>query len=279
MMVVTLHTPDTIYSARHTPSWFLLAGASGMVNGYAFLTSQQFVTHVTGTVTRMGLELPHIVIAAEYAAVVVSFIAGAVASVVWIQARAYRGKRPRWATPLVFVAVVLIGTGIAGQLGAFGRFGGQLAADPPPAALLALLAFAMGLQNAAVASTTGLAVRTTHLTGPATDLGIHLGAALFATGTERRAALKGATLRGGKILSFMGGAGLSVPLAQWAGHLSLIAPAVFVLIASALSFIPNWSPSDFPFNRQSPSSPHKERHSTDISTSRPAQHQTFQRTS
>ena len=82
----------------------------------------------------------------------------------------------------------------------------------------------MGLQNAAVASTTGLAVRTTHLTGPATDLGIHLGAALFATGQERRAAFKGATLRGGKILSFMVGAGLSVPLANWAGYLSLPVP-------------------------------------------------------
>ena len=52
------------------------------------------------------------------------------------------------------------------------------AQDPAPVGdvfsifLLSLLAFAMGLQNAAVASTTGLAVRTTHLTGPATDLGI-----------------------------------------------------------------------------------------------------------
>ncbi len=26
-MVVTLHTPETIYTARHTPSWFLLAAA------------------------------------------------------------------------------------------------------------------------------------------------------------------------------------------------------------------------------------------------------------
>jgi uncharacterized membrane protein YoaK (UPF0700 family) len=264
-MVVTLHTPDTIFSARHTPSWFLLAGASGMVNGYAFLTSQQFVTHVTGTVTRMGLEWPHVIIAVEYATVVLSFIAGAVASVVWIQARAYRGKRPRWATPLVSVALILIGTGIAGQLGAFGRFAGQLAADPPPAVLLSLLAFAMGLQNAAVASTTGLAVRTTHLTGPATDLGIHLGAALFATGAERRAAFKGAALRGGKILSFMGGAGLSVPLADWSGHLTLLAPAVFVLIASGLSFIPDWSPSDYPFSGRSSPSPHPERQAANVS--------------
>lgn len=40
--------------------------------------------------------------------------------------------------------------------------------------LLCGLSFAMGLQNAAVASSTGQLVRTTHPTGPARDLGVHL---------------------------------------------------------------------------------------------------------
>lgn len=224
-MVVTLHTPDTIYAARHTLSWFSLACAAGAVNGFAFLTCQQFVSHVTGTATRMGLEWHHIGLAGEYAGILLSFIAGATASVLWIQARAYRGKRPRWATPLVSVAVILAGTGLAGHGGVFGPFGGQIAADPPPFILLSVLAFSMGLQNAAVASTTGLAVRTTHLTGPATDLGIHLGTAFFATGNERRAAFKGAALRGGKIIAFIIGGGLSLPLTAAVGYLSLLAPA------------------------------------------------------
>jgi uncharacterized membrane protein YoaK (UPF0700 family) len=105
----------------------------------------------------------------------------------------------------------------------------------------------MGLQNAAVASTTGLAVRTTHLTGPATDLGIHLGAVWLSTGDERRAALRGAALRGGKVLAFMAGAVLAVPLVRACGFLALVAPAAFVLAAAGLSFTTNWSPSDFPF--------------------------------
>ena len=248
-MEVTLHTPQTIYSFRHTPSWFLLACSAGAVNGFAFITSQQFVTHVTGTITRVGLEWPHVGLAAEYVAIVASFIAGAVASVTWIHARAYRGKQPRWATPLLSVAFILAAVAIGGHWGLFGPFMGQLAADQPPFILLSALAFSMGLQNAAVASTTGLAVRTTHLTGPATDLGIHLGAAIFATGDHRRAAFKGAVLRFGKIVAFMLGAGLSLPLAQSLGFLSLLAPATFVLLASMLSFVPNWSASDFPFSR------------------------------
>lgn len=46
-MQITLHTPETIYSPRHVPSWLLLACAAGIVNGFAFLMCQQFVTHVT----------------------------------------------------------------------------------------------------------------------------------------------------------------------------------------------------------------------------------------
>src|SRR5262249_35454977 len=160
-----------------------------------------------------GLEWLHIGIAVEYAAVLLSFIAGASASVITIQARARRGKKPSWVTPLVLVALILVGVAFTGEAGVFGRFGVTHTADPPPFILLSLLAFAMGLQNAAVATTTGLAVRTTHLTGPATDLGVHLGTALLATGAERREALRGAALRGGKAVAFILGASLSVPLA------------------------------------------------------------------
>jgi uncharacterized membrane protein YoaK (UPF0700 family) len=248
-MSITLHTPDTIYSVRHTPSWFALACAAGAVNGFAFLTCEQFVSHVTGTATRIGLEWHQLDLAAEYSVVLVCFVAGAVASVLWIQGRAYRGRHPQWASPLFAVAAILTGTAIAGAR-LFGPFGAQVAADPPPVVLLSVLAFAMGLQNAAVASTTGLAVRTTHLTGPATDLGIHLGTAYFATGTERAAALKGALLRAGKILAFIVGAGLSVPLAQRFGYLALLAPAALVSFAAVLSFAPSWSPSDFPFTKR-----------------------------
>ncbi|MFO0893142.1 MAG: YoaK family protein [Isosphaeraceae bacterium] len=246
-MEITLHTPETIYSPRHLPSWFLLAGAAGFVNGFAFLECEQFVTHVTGTVTRAGLEWPHVGLAAEYVVVVVSFLAGAVASVIAIQARARLGKRPRWGSPLLLVATILLGVSVAGRAGVFGRFGGMHAADPPPVVLLSLLAFAMGLQNAAVASTTGLAVRTTHLSGPTTDLGIHLGVACLASGPERRSALRGAALRGGKVVAFMVGAGLAVPLTQAIGYFALLAPASFILAAAGLSFVPDWSPSDFPF--------------------------------
>lgn len=247
-MHITLHTPDTIYAPRHIPSWLSLACAAGAVNGFAFLSCEEFVSHITGTSTRIGLEWHHLGLAAEYALVLASFVIGAIASVIWLQARACRGKRPRWANPLRAVALILAGVAIAGHAGYFGPFDGQVSGNPP-FILLSMLAFAMGLQNAAVASTTGLSVRTTHLTGPATDLGIHLGTACFASGEEQRDALKGAGLRLGKIVAFVTGAGLALPLAERLGYLTLLAPASLVSIAVFLSFLPDWSPSDFRFQR------------------------------
>ncbi|HUQ72063.1 MAG TPA: YoaK family protein [Planctomycetaceae bacterium] len=145
---------------------------------------------------------------------------------------------------------------VAGRLGAFGSFGQTHVADPPPVTLLSVLAFAMGLQNAAVASTTGLAVRTTHLTGPATDLGIHLGVACISSGADRWEAMRGAALRGGKILAYLSGAGVAIPLTGSLGYLALLAPVSFVLIATALSFTTNWSASDYPIpDRRGPSEP------------------------
>lgn len=245
-MDVKLHTPDTIFSLRHVPSWLLLCAAAGAVNGVAFVMCEQYVTHVTGTVTRMGLE--GLRLAAEYALVLFAFIAGAAVSVVWLQARARRGRRPQWALPLAWVAFLLVGVALAGEADWFGPFGGLHTTDPPPAVMLSVLAFAMGLQNASVASTTGLTVRTTHLTGPSTDLGVHLGTALTSSGKERSDALRGAALRAGKVVSFLAGAALALPLAKSLGFLALLAPAAFVVAAMLLSFLPEWSPCDFPFH-------------------------------
>lgn len=240
-MGVVLHTPATMFSARHTTSWLLLAGSSGLINGLAFLACAQYVTHVTGTATRLGLEWPHAGVAAEYAVVVLSFIVGAMSSVLALQARTLRGKRPLWAAPLVVVALTLIGVALSGPSGAFGTFGGESAMADPSFMLLSLLAFATGLQNATVATSTGLAVRTTHLTGPATDLGIHLGVAFFSAGEERKKALRGAALRGGKVAAFVIGAGLALPLAGTSGYLAFLLPAVCVLTATGLSFVPDWA--------------------------------------
>ena len=233
----TLHTSESIYSPRHVPSWLLLAASAGAVNSFAFMTCQQFVTHLSGTFTQLGMESPRAGLLFDSVAIILSFIVGATVAIVMIRPNATGVRRPRWATPLEFVALLLIGVAAAGRAGAFGPFGGTVDADEPPILLLSLLALAMGAQNAAVAVTTGLAVRTTHVTGPATDLGINLGGAMLSTGKERYEALRAAALRGGKVIAFAVGAGLAVPLTAKLDYWTLAVPAFFISFATVASFI------------------------------------------
>lgn len=235
-----LHHLSSVLSARHAPSWILLTMAAGGVNAGAFLACQRFVTHVTGSGTLVGMSARSWHLVLDYLILFVCFVLGAMTSVLAIEGSAHRGRPPRHALPLLVVAALLSLVAVGGATGCFGPFGGE-PAWPADLVLLALLAFAMGLQNAAVASATGQVVRTTHLTGPVTDLGVHLATSLLTTGERRRGALRLALLRAGKVLGFIGGAALMVPTAGVLGFWAFLAPAVLVLLATGLSFVPTWS--------------------------------------
>lgn len=220
----------------------VLALAAGAVNAGAFTVCARFVTHVTGTASRVGLDAGQWLLMLEYALVLVAFVAGATASVVAIQGRAMRGLQPLYAVPLLVSAALLAGTALLGSAGTFGPIGGS-PEEVGDFAFLSLVAFAMGLLNAGVASSTALAVRTTHMTGPASDLGVALGTAWFATGEPRRRALSLAALRGGKVLAFIFGAMAMVPLMGALGWLALCVPAAAVAVATLRSFVPSPNPT------------------------------------
>lgn len=238
--MLALHRLPSVLSFRHAPSWILLAMAAGSVNAGAYMACQRFVTHVTGTVTHLGLNRAHWDLALEYAAVFFCFVFGAMTSVLAIDGRYHRGRRPLHGVPLLVVALLLVSAAVLGAAGWFGPFGGT-AEETVDFELLALLSFTMGLQNAAVATSTGQVVRTTHLTGPATDLGIHLATCFFTKGEQRGTALRHALLRGGKVLGFLAGVVLMLPTVRGFGFYAFLLPATLVLCATALSFVPAWS--------------------------------------
>jgi uncharacterized membrane protein YoaK (UPF0700 family) len=235
--VPALHKPDAIFSLRHAPSWLLLTMAAGAVNAGAFLACRRFVTHVTGTVTLLGMDSDNWHLMLDYAVVFACFIAGAMTSVLAIDGRYHRGLTPLYALPLVVVTGLLSLVAALGSAGLFGRFGGSVE-SLPDFAMLSLLSFAMGLQNAAVSTSTGAVVRTTHLTGPATDLGVFLATCFFTAGEERRRAFQRALLRFGKVVGFAIGAALMVPAARHLGYGAFFVPALLVLGATARSFLP-----------------------------------------
>jgi uncharacterized membrane protein YoaK (UPF0700 family) len=170
--------------------------------------------------------------------VLVAFIIGAMASVLAIQARALRGKSPLHAAPLWGAAGILLSVAALGVAGAFGPVGG-VAEELPNFVFLSMVAFGMGLLNAGVASSTALAVRTTHMTGPATDFGVNLATAFASRGDDRAKALQVAWLRGGKLLSFIMGAALMFPLVNAGGYVAFAAPAAILIGVAVRSFMPS----------------------------------------
>ncbi|MDX2090276.1 MAG: YoaK family protein [Kofleriaceae bacterium] len=237
-----LHTADAVLSRREFPTWLLLAFAAGSVNAAAFVICERFITHMTGIVTMVGIDAGLWWLMTEYILVLAAFIVGAMASVIPLQGRALRGKPPRHAAPLWTVSAILLGVAVAGQFGVFGPLGNTIE-ESRDFAFLAIVAFSMGLLNASVGSTTAVAVRTTHMTGPATDFGVLLATAGFALGDERRRTLALALLRGGKIAAFACGAAMMIPVARTLGFAAFAVPALLVVAATVRSYLPHLSSS------------------------------------
>lgn len=231
-----LHKPDDVFSLRHVPSWLMLCFAAGAVNATTLLACERFVTHVTGTVTRLGMEFARWNILVDFMLVVICFVLGSMVAGLLINGRVHCGKPACFSLPLWLTAATTCVVAIAGHAGAFGVFGGRVD-QPLDFVLLCSLSFAMGLQNAAVATSTGQLVRTTHLTGPATDLGLHLAELVSVTGPRRTMARQHALLRAGKIIAYALGAGAVLPIAQRAGFLALLMPAGVITAATLLSFV------------------------------------------
>jgi len=151
-----------------TPAWIYLGGfalalIAGVINAVGLLGAfHQSLSHLTGTITVLGAELARgaYPVALHALAILCAFFAGCVLSgVVIAQGQLRLGRRYGVALSLesaaLFGAVLLLRRGsITGEY---------------------LAALACGLQNAMATTYSGAAMRTTHMTGMVTDLGIACG--------------------------------------------------------------------------------------------------------
>ncbi len=233
----TILSREEVLSWRHLPSMLVLAASAGAVNAGALGVAERYVSHVTGTLTLIGTDFGEWWLMLEYLLVLLSFIAGAATSVAAVQGRAMRGKKPVPIFPLIGTVLALLGTAALGEWGYFGEIGGR-PEEPGDFAFLSVLGFAMGLLNATVASSTAVAVRPTHMTGPTTDFAVALSTAWFAEGDARKEHLKIAGLRGGTIVAFVVGAAVMFPLLHRLGFEAFALPAALVLFAAERSFAP-----------------------------------------
>lgn len=145
-----------------------LAFVGGYVNSAGFLLIGTFTSHVTGNVGRLANDL---VVANEARAaataftMVAAFFIGAFLSSMMIESNFFGRPQHGYAVALGTEAVLLIAFIVATNL--------LTAARPWQKDLeAALLCGAMGMQNSLVTRLSGAVVRTTHLTGVLTDLGV-----------------------------------------------------------------------------------------------------------
>lgn len=187
----------------------LLACVAGMVNVVGYLGFEhQAVTHLTGTTTLLGEAVARRDLGAisHLAGVALAFMAGAALSGMLIQDSTLRLGR-RYGVALVLESLLLFA---AIPLFRHGQLAGAL-----------LAAMACGLQNAMATTYSGAVIRTSHLSGMFTDLGIGLGHALRGMPLQKRRLM----LCGLIIGCFFGGAVLGALLFVRVGYAALAVPA------------------------------------------------------
>jgi uncharacterized membrane protein YoaK (UPF0700 family) len=144
-----------------------LALVAGWVNSAGFILIGSFTSHVTGNVGRLAdnLALGSHGAAALAFTMIAAFFLGAFVASMAIESNLLRRR------PYVYGALLL---GEAALLASFYVLSVTVASRHPRIhdAQALLLCAAMGLQNSLVTRLSGAVVRTTHLTGVVTDLGI-----------------------------------------------------------------------------------------------------------
>jgi uncharacterized membrane protein YoaK (UPF0700 family) len=149
---------------------FALAFVAGATNAGAYLAVKLYTSHMTGMVSSMAdnLVLGRTDLALSAFGGVISFLTGAATTAVMVNFARRRHLHSEFAIPLLFEALLML---------SFGLLGSQLSSIKGmfvPATVM-LLCFMMGLQNAVITKLSNAVIRTTHLTGIITDLGIELG--------------------------------------------------------------------------------------------------------
>lgn len=153
---------------------FALAFVAGAINAGGFLAVQQYTSHMTGIVSAMAdnIALGAYDLVLGGAGGLLSFLLGAACSAIMVNYSRRRRLHGEFALPLLLEAFLLL---------CFGLLGARLAkvAGLFVPVTVMLLCFIMGLQNALITKLSKADIRTTHITGIVTDIGIELGKSLY----------------------------------------------------------------------------------------------------
>lgn len=159
--------PDRTPALNHQLA-SLLALVAGILNSVGFVAVAFYTSHMTGVTAIVADQI----VMGDYYLVgigvlsIVSFICGAMVCAIVFNWCRRRGLRSRYANVLLMEGLLML---------LFGLLAERLTIPGRELVFVPVLCFTMGLQNAIITKISGAQIRTTHVTGMITDIGIELG--------------------------------------------------------------------------------------------------------
>jgi uncharacterized membrane protein YoaK (UPF0700 family) len=212
----------------------LLAFNAGAINAGGFLVVSMYTSHMTGFASMVAdnLVLGRMTLVLGAIGALLAFTVGAATTAVLVNWARQHQLRSEYALPLLVEALLML---------VFGLLGATLNRQTPFAVPLTVLvlAFIMGLQNALVSKISSSQIRTTHMTGVITDLGIELGKLFYWNRTgqpfESRVRANRIKLRlfGTLLGMFIGGGVVGAAGFKYVGFIWVM-PLAFLLFALSL---------------------------------------------
>lgn len=214
---------------------FVLAFVAGAINAGGFLAVHQYTSHMTGVVSGLAdnLALGHLSLVVDAVVAMLSFLSGAMCCAIVVNFARRKAMSSEYALPMLLEAALILCFGLMGAK--FTQFEGFFV----PFTVL-LLCFIMGLQNAIVTKLSNAVIRTTHMTGIVTDLGIELGKLVYwnpnpDASLQVRADRDRLAVLSGLLVSFLTG---GITGAFGFKHLGYIFTVPIALLLAVLALVP-----------------------------------------
>lgn len=160
----------------------VLSFVAGIVNVTGFLAFKQLATHVTGHFSHIINDVLKFEFssASTFLLYILSFLLGSFTTGYLVEKHRTNKHLNIFLIPTIIESIILISVGMSGSFMIITY----------PNIIICLLLFVMGLQNSLVTKISNAVVRTTHLTGLFTDLGIDLSKLFFPKSQTTRRKLK-----------------------------------------------------------------------------------------
>lgn len=208
-----------------------LAGVAGALNAAAFHAVGFFSANMTGNISALSDKLASggFGLALFLLGVVMAFVVGSGVSTLLTNAGNRRGIAAIYAYTILLEAIMLIGIGVLDL---------AIEGQARVAVLVTGLSFLMGLQNAIVTRISNARVRTTHVSGMLTDIGIELAMLLDSARGREPSAMEVETrdrlrLHGQTVAAFAMGGLAGVFAYRALGGIMLMATALFLVSIAA----------------------------------------------